>query len=106
MTKEPVTYVLQGGAKVERGRLERALQLKPVKYDRGVYLVPHARPDLEPEWVNLLDESVEPCHCEDYTFRGEFAGMPCKHILAAMLADGHRELTKLKEEWFPKEATG
>ena len=40
-------------------------------------------------WVNVGDLSVTPCHCKDMVKHGEAYGVPCKHMLRALIEEEH-----------------
>jgi hypothetical protein len=48
--------------------------------------------------VNLHDRDVDRCFCEDFLFRCEAEATVCKHILAALIADGHPLVRQYVEE--------
>lgn len=62
---------------------------------------PERVPDLEgwnSYWVNLTDPQIEPCYCRDMYVVAPSLGTPCKHVLAAMIADGEETVTNAAEE--------
>jgi len=119
--------VLTGVRKIDWSRLARARNLLTFKMGEGQYLVvepsvieawPHKdvslfewlnRPvfrqrggeeDLDgwnSYWVNLSDPYVDPCYCRDMYIH-EDAGIPCKHLLAALIADEHPFILKKLRE--------
>lgn len=96
---------LRGVKQICFNRLKKATELSVAKGDvAGTYYV-SAREDPEGgEWVNLSDPYADRCYCADFVFRGEDLGTPCKHILAALIADGHPGILELVEEMKRREA--
>ena len=96
---------LRGVRDIEFGRLARALRCVVTPYDGFYHVIdPDGRNVREGkddgQWVNLDDPQATRCHCEDFLLpggargsdtyeeeAGEGVGRPCKHILAAVLAD-------------------
>lgn len=117
---------LRGIRTIDWGRLNRARELLTYKVADGCYLVvepevlaawPEDMPlyewlnqpvfcrrggqeDLDGwncYWVNLADPEVEPCYCRDMYIHGD-EGVACKHLLAALIAEGHPYILKKVEE--------
>lgn len=65
---------------VELGRLERALALTVQQLGNGRYLVTGGK---QAHYVDLGRWAPCPCDCDD-----RVEGVPCKHVLRAMLAEG------------------
>lgn len=40
-------------------------------------------------WVNVGDLSMSVCHCKDMVKHGEAYGVPCKHMLKALIEEEH-----------------
>lgn len=97
LTRGEARGPLRGVETICAARLERAERLVAAG-EGGVYFVYDPQePVEEGQWVNLIDPQVERCHCSDFLYRGETLKTPCKHVLAALLADGHPALLRLRE---------
>src|SRR5215212_6541008 len=49
-----------------------------------------------------VDLEAESCNCEDFTFYGSAAGIPCRHVYAAAIArarDGRRGCSGCYDGW-------
>ena len=84
---------LRGVKAICLNRLKKATLLMAECTGPGQYAISDIEGDVE--WVNLTDPQVDRCHCPDFLFRGEDLGTPCKHMLAALIADGHPGVTEL-----------
>lgn len=89
----PYTGQLRGIVSIEPEHLKRAMHLRVENFPgKGQYRVyGDSRTDPHGEnWydVDLYDPDISPrCHCWDFLDRGDAVGSPCKHLLAAMLAE-------------------
>lgn len=94
---------LRGVKEICKKRLDKALRLTCIELEpegKGFYRVlPNEESDsLDIEDVNLYEPWGERCHCADFLFRGEALATPCKHILAALIADGNEDIAKMAED--------
>ena len=80
MTRIMVDITAAGG--VEHRRLERSLGLRVQSEGGGRYRVYGGR---ETHWVDLHTPQHPRCDCGDHLWREAV----CKHILAALLREGH-----------------
>lgn len=72
---------------IDRARLERSLGLAGEKVGEGRYRVDGGR---EPHWVDLYTATIPRCDCADHLWREAV----CKHILAALLREGHERVIR------------
>ena len=72
---------------VDRSRLERSLGLHGDRVGYGRY---HFTGGAEPHWVDLYTSAFPRCDCADHLWREKI----CKHILAAMLREGHEHVIR------------
>lgn len=93
---------LRGVTAIDLGKLQRAMrcEVRPIEHAPGAFFVwdPAGRNaregKSEGQYVHLDDPHMDRCYCEDFLQpggardgrAGEDAGVPCKHILAAVLA--------------------
>jgi hypothetical protein len=78
--KMKIDLVAAGG--VDLGRLGRSLLLHGERVGDGRYRVTGGEHD---HWVDLYTTSLPRCDCGDHLWREQV----CKHILAALLREGH-----------------
>ncbi|HJU91167.1 MAG TPA: SWIM zinc finger family protein [Gemmatimonadaceae bacterium] len=74
-------------AAMDGKRLERSLGLVGEKVGDGRYKVAGGR---EPHWVDLYTANHPRCDCADHLWREAL----CKHILAALLREGHEQVIR------------
>lgn len=70
---------------VDLDRLERALALHGERVGQGRYRV---RGGAQDHWVDLYSTAHPRCDCGDHLWREQV----CKHILAALLREGHERV--------------
>lgn len=75
------------GAAMDGKRLERSLGLVGEKVGDGRYKVAGGR---ETHWVDLYTSNHPRCDCADHLWRDTL----CKHILAALLREGHEQVIR------------
>ena len=80
MKEVKIDFARAGG--VDLGRLGRSLLLHGERVGEGRYHVTGGEHD---HWVDLYSTSVPRCDCGDHLWREQV----CKHILAALLREGH-----------------
>ena len=84
MTNEvKIDFDAAGG--VDLDRLERSLGLRGERVGLGRYRVTGGTQD---HWVDLYTTSIPRCDCGDHLWRDRI----CKHILAALLREGHERV--------------
>ena len=76
------THALVPLEEIDLHRLERGLSLEGEPLGDGRWLVAGGS---EPHWVDLRTPNYPRCDCGDYLWRER----TCKHILAALLREGH-----------------
>ncbi len=81
--KPAIDFSAAGGIDLER--LERSLQLHGERVGFGRYRVVGGDAD---HWVDLYTTSLPRCDCGDHLWRERI----CKHILAALLREGHERV--------------
>jgi uncharacterized Zn finger protein len=81
MTTRPAID-FEGAGGVEPRRLERSLELRAERAGGGRYRVTGG---VETHWVDLHTAHHPRCDCGDHLWREAI----CKHILAALLREGH-----------------
>lgn len=77
--------VVPGADGIDPARLERSLLLRAERLGARRYRVVGGR---DTHWVDLEDRRHPTCDCGDHLWRDEL----CKHILAALLREGHPEV--------------
>ena len=80
MAHPAIDFAAAGG--VDLDRLERSLELVGNRVGDGRYHVTGGRQD---HWVDLYSAQIPRCDCGDHLWREQI----CKHILAALLREGH-----------------
>ena len=76
---------LDAAGGVDLDRLERSLGLRGERVGDGRYHVTGGDHD---NWVDLYTTSMPRCDCGDHLWRERI----CKHILAALLREGHERV--------------
>ena len=76
---------LDAAGGVDLDRLERSLNLRGERVGDGRYHVTGGDHD---HWVDLYTTSIPRCDCGDHLWRERI----CKHILAALLREGHERV--------------
>lgn len=89
---------LDAAGGVDLDRLERSLNLRGERVGDGRYHVSGGSHD---HWVDLYTTSVPRCDCGDHLWRERI----CKHILAALLREGHERVIGALPSLFAR-ATG
>lgn len=113
---------LRGVKEISWARLQRALSLKAERVGDGKYKVYDPNPKGNRKWwhlvfnpepgpltvedtvqyVDLKDPYNERCYCRDMQNDSETSaaslGTPCKHMLAALIEEGHPTILELVEE--------
>ena len=88
---DKLVFDLDAAGGVDLDRLERSLALRGERIADGRYRVTGGETD---HWVDLYTRSNPRCDCGDHLWRDRV----CKHILAALLREGHeRVITRLPE---------
>src|ERR687896_190835 len=80
-----IDFDIAGG--VDLARLERSLGLRGVRVGEGRYRVTGGEQD---HWVDLYTTALPRCDCGDHLWRERI----CKHILAALLREGHERVIR------------
>ena len=83
MTNVMIDFDAAGG--VDLDRLERSLELRGERVGNGRYRVSGGA---STHWVDLYSASTPRCDCGDHLWRERV----CKHILAALLREGHERV--------------
>lgn len=81
MMKELMIDLARAGG-VDLGRLGRSLLLHGERVGDGRY---HVTGGEQEHWVDLYSTTIPRCDCGDHLWREQV----CKHILAALLREGH-----------------
>jgi hypothetical protein len=83
MNELKIDFDAAGG--VDLDRLERSLELRGKRVADGRY---HVTGGEHEHWVDLYTTSHPRCDCGDHLWRERI----CKHILAALLREGHERV--------------
>jgi hypothetical protein len=83
MNELKINFDAAGG--VDLDRLERSLELRGERVADGRYRVTGGEHE---HWVDLYTASHPRCDCGDHLWRERI----CKHILAALLREGHERV--------------
>lgn len=93
MDRLKIDLAAAGG--VELGRLGRSLALSGERVGDGRYRVTGGEHE---HWVDLYSASHPRCDCGDHLWRERV----CKHILAALLREGHERVIAALRELFQR----
>jgi hypothetical protein len=85
MTAKELKIDIDAAGGVDLGRLGRSLMLQGERIGDGRYRVTGGHTD---HWVDLYTTSHPRCDCGDHLWRERI----CKHILAALLREGHERV--------------